>query len=352
MKAEKNVIANLTKCYSIAPLYYRGEEHFLVAAEKKDRCLLFDLSGKLVDTVWFGPGGTMNMVQIPESDGQFLAIQKFYSPNDSREAKIVVVTPVSEGNWEVKTLAVIPHVHRFDIITRGETRYLIVCTLKSAHQYKDDWSVPGKVYAAELSADLAEYDENHQLDLTVIKEGMLKNHGYSKYCGDESEKALISSNEGVFLFTPPAEKGSKWSIEQLLSEPASDAILLDLDEDGTCELCTFSPFHGDKISVYKKRGEQYDEVYIYPEAAEFSHAIGGAVICGKPVFITGYRQGKRRLMAIYYDQSSKSYRAEIIDEGRGPANVFYYAKEGDDILIAANRETDEVAMYKIERLED
>ena len=41
----KKVLANLEKCYSIAPLHYKGAEHILVAAEKTDRCILFDIDG-------------------------------------------------------------------------------------------------------------------------------------------------------------------------------------------------------------------------------------------------------------------------------------------------------------------
>ena len=38
----------------------------------------------------------------------------------------------------------------------------------------------------------------------------------------------------------------------------------------------------------------------------------------------------------------------LLDEGRGPANVMHFVnEEGTDILIAANRESDEVAMYEI-----
>ena len=41
------------------------------------------------------------MVQIPGSDGQFLATQKFYSPNDSADAEIVAVYPEENGGWGV-----------------------------------------------------------------------------------------------------------------------------------------------------------------------------------------------------------------------------------------------------------
>lgn len=348
MKVTKKVIDRLNKCYSIAPLIYQGKNHILVAAEKQDPCYLYDVEGKKVDTVWEGPGGVMSMVQVPGQDGCFLATHKFYSPNDSKEARIVIVTAKGEGNWEVRTLVELPHVHRFDIVTRNGVNYLIACTLKSGHAYKEDWSMPGKVYGAILPTDLSSFCEEHQLELVVLKDNMLKNHGYYKVEDQGMDTSIISADSGVFQFIPPASREEKWEIKTLLTEPASDAVLVDFDEDGAKELLVLAPFHGEHIGIYKKIDGEYRKAYEYEEVAEFTHAIYGGSLLGKPAAVVGHRKGKRNLIAFTYNKETRTYESEILDSDCGSANVYHYEKDGKDILIGANREIDEVAMYVIE----
>lgn len=342
---KKNVIAELEKCYSIAPLEYQGKQHILVAAEKKDRCILFDAQGKEVATVWDGPGGVMTMVQVPGTDGQFLATHKFYSPNDSKEAKIIIATPDGTGKWDIHTLAELPFVHRFDILRSGGENYLIACTLKSGHEYKDDWSSPGKVYAAKLPDDLSGFDDAHQLKLEVLKDGMLKNHGYYRVAENGRVSALVCSDNGVFRFYPPLAQGDKWQEEQLLDTPASDATMVDLDGDGEMELVVLSPFHGDEVSIYKKVEGSYERVYQYPEKAEFLHAIWSGKLGGKTVAVLGHRKGARRLFALSWTEGRYSFKT--IDDDCGPANAYGYTYDGKDILIVTNREINQVAMYTL-----
>ncbi len=348
MKAEKKVIENLTKCYSIAPLTFNGKDHFLVAAEKEDRCLLFDLEGRLEDTVWTGPGGVMTMVQVPGTNGQFLATHKFYSPNDSKEAKIVVVTPGKKECWKVRTLVDLPHVHRFDILERNGVCYLLACTLKSGHDYKDDWSSPGRVYVAVLPENLEDFDEGHQLKLTVIKDDMLKNHGYYRVEEEGVDTGIISSDSGVYQFVPPSEKNGEWEILRLLDTAASDAVLVDFDEDGEKELAVLSPFHGECITICKKQEGIFRKVYEYDKPAEFTHAIYGGMLCGRPALVVGHRKGERNLLAFTWNKGTGQYECTVLDRDCGPANVWHYTKAGKDILISANRETDEIAMYTVE----
>lgn len=343
MKVQKKIIGHLKKCYSIAPLYWRGQEYFLVAAEKQDPCFLFDREGNRVDTVWEGPGGVMSMAQIPASDGVFLTIRKFYSPNDSKDAEIAVAFPQKEDGWGIKTLIKLPHVHRFDILKINGINYMIACTLKSGHEYKNDWSAPGKIYGAVLPGNLKDFEEG-SFEMEVLKDGLLKNHGFYKIQKGHMEAVLIASDEGVFNVTPPVERDGSWQIEQLSSIPASDAVLVDMDGDKEPELVYIAPFHGNKICFSKKIGNTYRTVYTY-EQAEFAHAIYGGDLLGKPSVVIGHREGRRDLLAFTYNHQRQKYEVEILDHDCGPANVFRFQESDRDILISANREIDEIAMY-------
>ena len=112
------------------------------------------------------------------------------------------------------------------------------------------------------------------------------------------------------------------------------------------ELCTIAPFHGDTVNIYRKEGNSYVLDYTYPEKLDFLHAIWADVIKGKPYWFLGNRKGNRDLLAFSYDKE-KGYQAEQLDKGYGAANVLSYHLGEKDLLLAANRETNEIALYEL-----
>jgi len=251
-----------------------------------------------------------------------------------------------EDGWDIKTLAALPFVHRFDILSTSEQNYLIGCTLKSDHNFKEDWTHPGKVYACVLPDDLNAPD--CKLDFKVVLEGLTKNHGYYRSYEDGQPFALVSSDNGIFKVKPPQGENPDWQVEKILDQASSDATLIDLDGDGKPELVTLSPFHGDDLNIYRLVDGKYVLDYSYPEKLEFLHAIWSGKINGQPLVLLGHRKGKRDLFVLTYDQEQKAYVRQTIDEDHGPANVTFIDQAGKQMIVATNRETDEVAMYTIE----
>lgn len=345
MRAQKKVIGSLEKCYSLATFDYDGEQHLMVAAEKKDEIDVFSYDGKKLDTFYGGSGGVMTMQQVPGKP-VLLATQKFYSPNNSADAEIIYFIQ-KDGKWEHRVLCKAPFVHRFGILERGGQKYLIVCTLKSAHAFKNDWTCPGRVWTAKLPDDIEAYDENHLLELEPLISGLYKNHGFMRGKDDEGEFAVVGTENGVYKVVPP-ENGSEWSYELLLDIPASDMLYLDFDGDGQRELLVLSPFHGDTLSIWKKTADKFSKVYEHPKKLPFIHAIWGEEVDGKVYGFVGCREGDRDLIAVSWNDSGEKWEISGLDAGAGAANVMYY-KDGDHhCLLAANRETDEIAVYSLD----
>lgn len=352
MKIEKKIISNLNKCYAMSELTYKGEHCFLVAAEKQDPCYLFNEAGEQISTVWEQPGGVMTMTPVPGTDGQFLATHRFYSPNDSLDAKIVIVTAKDDGTWDVRTLCNAPFVHRFGILHRAGTDYLIVCCLKTGHEYKNDWRYKGACFGAVLPKDLSGFDEDHPLKLSLIKDGMLKNHGFAKTSRGGHDAAIVGCEEGTFLFDPPAVCGADWTVTQLCDIPSSDSVLIDFDGDGKLELGTISPFHGNSLTIYHlDEHDRYVPQWKYgaPEKdTEMIHATWACEILGRPTWIVGWRKGTRETIAITWDEAKGDYRTDLIDSETGCANAMHFKdKDGRDIIVGTNREIDEVAYYTV-----
>ena len=341
MKISKRVLTSLPSCYAANSLVINGQTHILLASEAEGgACLAW--SGADYDdchTVWDGPGGTMSIVPIPGSSGEFLAVQKFFRMYDWEGAKVVHVRPLAAGGYEVTDVLDLPYVHRFDLLTVGDRHYFIGCTLATKKDSVADWANPGQLWVGE-------YTGPGPLKVRVLKSGLTKNHGYSRLLKDGVMHGLVTCEEGAFEVTPPAQPGAEWRVEQLMDWPISDISAIDIDGDGELEFATIESFHGSYFRVYKKIDGQFRKIYEHPEVTEFYHVVVGATLAGQPVFIGGCRRGKQQLFYVHpLRRDPLELTAELIDQGVGPSNVHVLHEEKRDIIVAANRENNEAALY-------
>jgi len=340
MKITKTVLSSLDRAYATAIMEVNGEVNYLIATEGHGACLMFDETTKVGKTVWDGPGGTMNIVPIPGRENEFIATQDFTPTFQAKESKIVHAKCDSNGTWTTTPIMTIPYLHRFDVFMLHNKLCFIGATLCEDKEYKDDWSKPGKVYIGEIANEIAK-----PFALTPILEGITKNHGFCRGVWQGREAYLVSGSEGVFVLYLPAKEDDAWEIEQLLNHEVSDIAVCDIDGDGVMELAAIESFHGSRGIIYKYTDGKL--VAIHEHEYEFGHVVWGGTILNKPSFIIGGRKGNRELNCFQVDDESGKIKHVMIDNTGGPSNIAVLNKANSDVILAANREIGEIAIYEI-----
>ncbi|MBP6764994.1 MAG: hypothetical protein KA141_08360 [Rubrivivax sp.] len=340
MNIEKQFLITLNRCYSATHIQVDGQTRVLLATEGEGQCLAWAGPGyDAAQEVWAGPGGTMSMVPIPGTNGEFLAVQKFFKMFQWEEAKLVHVKPLADGSYAVTDVLHLPYIHRFDLVPVGERLYFIGCTLATTKESREDWSSPGKIFVGE-------YTGPGPLQVQVLKDGLTQNHGFSRLEREGRVTSLVTCQQGAFEVTPPQTPGADWQVRQFMDWPISDIAAIDIDGDGELEFATIEAFHGSYYRVYKQAGGQWQKIYEHPEVSEFYHVVTGTTLAGNPVFLGGCRRGKQQLFYVHaLPGTPLQLQAEVIEEGVGPSNVHMLHEAGRDIIVSANREKAEAALY-------
>ncbi len=342
MKVKRIKLDEMQRCYSTGYVYVDGELKIILASEAIDGPC-YSYSGKNFknkEVVWKKGGGTMSIIPIPGTNGEFLASQGFFPGFNAKKSKIVH-GKYMDCKWEIEDFMLLPYIHRFDILQAGEENYFIGATLCTSKKERNDWSDPGKIFVGKLPRDLT-----NPMELSIIQEGLTRNHGYCKANWEGKESGFITSDEGVFVVIPPQKEGDNWTAENIIKRPISDIALCDIDGDGVDELATIEPFHGENYKINKKIDGEYKVVYEYPNKAEFIHAVWGGELRGESTFIGGVRRKDAELFTIQYRNGK--YDTTIIDKGRGPANIAVINECSRDIIIAANNTIHEACLYIVE----
>lgn len=349
MRFVKHVIAtDIQKPYAVCTFDGNAGKGFVVAAEKRGPIRLYATDGTALCDIDSGETGVMTLLQTPDRTDQLLATHRFFSPNfGGDDAQIVAYTRSPAGTWDRTLVCDLPYVHRFGVLAGTDgTRWLMACTIKGAcRPVRDDWSVPGAVYAAPLP-DRLEVLGDKPLQLTCIANCQPQNHGF--WVAPNRGYALVGTAAGVFRCDPPPCPSGTWQIRCLLIGSTSDMCAIDLDGDGKQEIVSFSPFHGQSLVVWHEGTTQdrFERVWTDPVARPCLHAIRPCAMGDKPCVLVGHRQGKGDLLYLTFDDGE--YRMDLIDHGCGPASCTAFADSRGQQILAANRETDEVALYNVE----
>ena len=344
MLIRKKVLGSLEKAYAVQIMKVNGKLNYLVASEGQNPCLSFQDETWEKSVVWDGPGGTMSIIPVPGRKNEFIASQKFFPTFNAKESLIVHAKCDEGGKWEITPIMTIPFLHRFDVFSLDGKLYFIGCTLCEDKEFKDDWSKPGKVYIGKFSEKICE-----PFKIKPILEGITKNHGFCRGSWNGKDAFLVSGVEGVFVIYIPSNGDMEFRIQKILDHEVSDIATFDIDGDGMEELATIEPFHGNKGKIYKKINEKL--VPVYQHEYEFGHVVWGGKILNKPSFIIGGRKGNRELVLFQMDEETGEITETLLDNTGGPSNIAVVNKENSDVILAANREISEIAIYEIKKLE-
>lgn len=337
----KEKLANISMCYCITLMIYNDREYCICASENREgEIVMIDTETKAVSKITGLAGGVMAVIPVPEENGGFLAIQKFYPVFDSRKAEVIYgkisgeMTEVMEA--QVTTVTKLPYVHRIALTGKQGERRMIAASLCENKDYIEDWSRPGAVYEYILDKDMQVKERR------TLVTGITKNHGMFTYEKQGGSYILVSGESGVWAID------TKGTVQKFFDEPISDLCLYDVDGDGMDEIVCIAPFHGNTMQIWKMTKKGWE--CIAEEPVTFGHAIWSGK-CGNGSLLLSCSRGGRKNTTIYRpSEGDGGFALEImdIDEGGGASNIC--VKEAGEAveLYAANHETGEVARYIIE----
>lgn len=338
MKFKKRVLDDIERCYCTAEMTICGQQYLLFASEANPGvCYGYhgrDFSER--DVIWNNIGGTMTIIPFECREGEFLAVTEMYLKVSPSKATVVWGKKTSEG-WTVKPVLRLPYLHRMDILHVGGKDLFIGATIARDKQFKDDWCLPGQIWMGEIPEDPEE-----GISINLVEDGLFINHGYYRAKDEDAYNCYFGSHKGLLKITVPYD-GSPIKKEWLLNIPVGEVAVCDIDRDGTEEIMTIEPFHGDKARIYKKQDGILEKVYTYPYEMEFAHALTAGIISGRRSFLLGVRKGNQELTMIRW--AKNSFKEYTVDTGAGTANCQIVQSEDGDMILSANHTSKQACLY-------
>jgi hypothetical protein len=340
MKFTKTVIHRMNMPYAIG-LFGTGPTASVVCAtEDHGPVVVIAPPYRQARTLVPGPGGCMALVADEERPGELFAIMGCFVGYKFQGGGVYNVRDGGTADAAAERVLDLPFAHRIGLVARGGTRYLVAANLAEDKKDAADWSRPGAVYAAALRPR----DGSAPLTAQPILTGIHKNHGLLLADFEGRSSLLIGAAEGLFCMDLQSP-GPEWPSRQVLPREVSEVAVLDLDGDGTDELVTIEPFHGNTLRAYRKAADGWSP--FWDAELSFGHCVLAGMFDGRRSVIASSRTGDKSLLMFQFEEDPKHPRRIVVDESPAAANMVIMPRAGGDLLFSANQAEGEVAVYKV-----
>ena len=331
-----------TKLLSLECVYtanvFTFDGHLMVAAgsEREFPSYLINLDTRAVTQIAPGPGGTMSLIPVPDSADHLVSVMGLFPPFISIGAGIFLHSK-ADGNWSTRKVIDMPFAHRCEFLAVNGVNYLFAASCSKHKADPQDWSKAGELFVVAMDGA-----GNNDWKPTLLLDNLVRNHGMGKAIINGVESLCVSGKEGIFAVEHDPENGFK--IVPVFGREVSEFVYIDLDRDGTDELVTIEPFHGNTLNVYKKKSG--DWVNLYTSTLSFGHGLSAGKFNGDSVIVVGNRRGSEALeLHKVLDLSHGRIEKIEIERNVAPTQTKLFHHDGSDYILSANQKKDEVAVY-------
>ncbi len=341
MQFAKRVLARLNMPYPLGFVTVGGETCVIASTEDRGPVVLASPPFERAEEILPGPGGSMALVEDPETPGELYAIMGCFPGYRFQTGSIHRLRGEAvgrEGGWVSSKILDLPFAHRIGFVDRAGTRSLLAASLAADKSDPADWSRPGSVYACAVPRH-----DGERWQLVPILEGIHRNHGFlvTRFKGKRS--VLVAGAEGMFM-TDLDQPGDSWVFTRVLREEISEIAVFDIDGDGQDELITIEPFHGNRLCVYAPAPGRWRKAW--EGELDFGHCLLAGNLDGAPAILVSNRAGGRDLLLFRFARGLSQPTRVVVDPGAGAANMLILSRAGGDLVFSTNQSAGEIAVYQ------
>ena len=333
---QKQTILQIKNVYTANAFQTSTGFYIGAGSETEPVVQLYNLASGIAEKVDNCPGGLMSFIPVPGQAGMYVTIMGLFPPFIGKEAGLYLHRETDSG-WNTVKAMDLPFAHRCEFIKHKQEHYLVAATVSKWKANPADWSRPGELHLITMGDHLKSPWKS-----VIIDSGITRNHGMTRTTIGGMETICISGEQGIFYIVPG--ENDQWVVKSLFDKEVSEMTFIDLDGDGSNEMVTIEPFHGNTLNIYKRKENNWELKFSH--ALSFGHGLSSGMFNGIPVIVAGNRRDSFSLEIFTVDNLSKgAVKMQVIDENAGPTQTQVFSYNSVDYILSANQRKNEVTLY-------